>query len=406
MARKSPWAVVLFASLALVLGACSSSATNSGGSTAGSSADSPIKIGLINENAGSVGAYPEAAVAAQAAVDYINNRLNGVGGRRLKLYVCDVDGTVGTSQQCAEQMVSDGVAFVMGGLDPNQDVWYSILGPAGIPVIGGIPETQHDYTATDAYNFQGGTATIFPALSEYVHVFDPQVKSVGIILNDTPGATGSLPLIEKPLKSWGVKYTAVTVPTTQTDWTAPFIQVSKGNKVVIALLSGPNCVSLASASASQGNPSKIVLVGPCDSSTVYQATGKEMNGWIVTGSGPNPLGTSVQAKLYQQIMHKYAGAKANLSGFAPATFMNVMTAYLSVLKPLAGKTIDKASLIRQVTDSAGGNVFLGGKYKCPGVPFRAVCSYEVNYFTIENDNLVNGTSMVDTAPALQAAIKS
>ena len=122
----------------------------------------PYTIGFINQEAGSVGTFPEAIAASQAAVDYINTELCGFDGHMIELDTCQTDGTPATSQRCAEQMVNDGVPFVTGGLDGNMPAWYSILDGAGIPVIGGIPIAGPDFAAENSYMFVAGGAAAYP----------------------------------------------------------------------------------------------------------------------------------------------------------------------------------------------------------------------------------------------------
>ncbi|MSX81691.1 MAG: hypothetical protein F2736_02765, partial [Actinobacteria bacterium] len=47
----------------------------------------PILIGMINQEAGAAGAFPELSAADRAAVAFINNELGGVNGRPIQLEV-------------------------------------------------------------------------------------------------------------------------------------------------------------------------------------------------------------------------------------------------------------------------------------------------------------------------------
>lgn len=417
--RRLKSVALLVAALALSAAACSDdSETSTSGSGGGNtdtsgggtaSAADPslpkLKIGFINQEAGSAGTYPENKAAAEAAVQYINNELGGVDGHAIELDACATDGTVATSQKCAQQMVNDRVMFVTGGLDNNSQAWYPVLEPAGIPVLGGVPVAGADFNSTDAFYFVGGGATTYPGLAAYILKFMPDVKTVGILANDTPGAAAALPLVKKPLEAKGLSVTDVKVPTSQTDWLAPFASV-QDNDVVIVLVSSSNCISLAKARESQQSDLPMVSVSACYSKATVEGAGESaLNGWIVSQNFDDPQGDSDDANLYQDTMHKYAGADANLSGFAPVVFNDFMTLYNSILEPLGydGATVDK--ILAKVKDPAGGKVFMGPDYKCgvADAPFKAICNYNSHWFKIVDGKLTEPTEFVDLTDTIKVA---
>src|SRR5207342_2197038 len=106
--------------------------------------------------------------------------LGGVDGHAIEIDKCVADGTVASSQKCAQQMVSDNVLFVTGGLDNNMQAWYPILGPAKIPIVGGIPVAGADFTAANSFMFIGGGAVAYPGLAAYTLKYLPDAKNVGI----------------------------------------------------------------------------------------------------------------------------------------------------------------------------------------------------------------------------------
>jgi branched-chain amino acid transport system substrate-binding protein len=364
-----------------------------------------LKIGFINQEAGSAGTYPENKAAAEAAVQFINKELGGVGKHAIELDECVTDGTVASSQKCAQQMVNDKVTFVTGGLDNNMQGWYPILDPAGVPVIGGIPVAGADFNAANGYFFVGGGATTYPGLAAYIIMFMPNVKKVGVLANDTPGAAAALPLVTKPLQAKGVTVSNVKVPVSQADWLAPFASV-KDNDAVAVLVGSANCISLAKARDSQQSTVPMVSVSACYSQATVQGAGQSaLNGWTVNQNFDDPQGDSPDAKTFQDTMHKYAGANANLSGFAPVVFNDLITLYTNILKPLGyeGSTTDK--IVAKVKDPAGGKVFMGPTYKCAvtGAPFKAICNYYSHWFAIKEGKLTNPTPWVDLTDTIKVA---
>src|SRR4029453_7075149 len=170
------------------------------GTTPAPASGEALRIGFINQEAGSVGVYPETVAAAEAAVEYINPELGGLDGHPLELVKCVTDGTVPATQRCAEQMVNEGGVFAQAGLDNNLQALDPILEAAGLPLLGGIPITPGDFNATNARFFIAGGAVAYPGLATYILEFMPDVKTVGILANDSPGAAAALPLATKPLQ--------------------------------------------------------------------------------------------------------------------------------------------------------------------------------------------------------------
>ena len=106
--------------------------------TATRATGTPLVIGTINQDTGAAGAFPELTVADKVAVDFINTELNGVDGHPIKLLTCNTNFNADLSQSCAQQMVSDKVAAVIGGID----IWgtgIKTLENNGVPYVGGIP---------------------------------------------------------------------------------------------------------------------------------------------------------------------------------------------------------------------------------------------------------------------------
>ena len=370
----------------------------------GKASGTPVTIGFINQQAGSVATDPEATVAAQAAVSYINDQLDGVNGHPIKLDTCFTDGTVATSQTCAQQMVADKPLFVVGGIDDNEQAWYSILKPAGLYVLGSNPLTTTDFNSDDAFNFVGGDATALSALPQYVHTFLPKAKNVGILTINLPGAVSSLPLIQKPLKSYGVTVKTVIVPSSQTDWLSQYISLEHEDAIILLPVQ-QDCITVAQSAKSQDSHTPIVTVATCNDPSVFKAVGSEMDGWTTAFYGNDPNGTTPAAKLFQYVMKTYGGANPNLGAFAPSAYSNILTDYLEVLQPLGYSKLTVPNILSQVKNPKGGTVALfGNPYNCSGaLAFKSVCSYDVTYFDFKGTDLVNQRPFTSVLGTLKLA---
>ncbi len=370
----------------------------------GKASGTPVKIGFINQQAGSVATDPEATVAAQAAVSYINDQLDGVNGHPIQLVTCFTDGTASSSQNCAQQMVQDKPLFVIGGIDDNEQAWYSILKPAGLYVLGSNPLTTTDFGTDDAFNWTGGDSTQLSALPLYVHQYLPKAKNVGILTINLPGAVSSLPLIQKPLEHYGIKVKTVTVPSTQTNWLSQYISLEHEDAILLLPVQ-QDCITVAQSAKAQNSHTPIITVATCNDPSVFKAAGSDMDGWTTAFYGNSPTGATPEAKLYQAVLKKYAGANANLGAFAPSTYSNVMTDYLQVLEPLGYSNLTTAKILAQVKNPKGGKVSLFGiSYNCNGtLPFKSVCGYQVTYFDFKGTQLVNQRPFISVEPTLKLA---
>ena len=157
----------------------------------------------------------------------------------------------------------------------------------------------------------------------------------------------------------------------------------------------------------QGSDVPMVSVSSCYSQTVVEGAGETgLNGWVVNQYFDDPQGETPEAVQYREIMGQYAGADANLSGFAPVAFTNIMTAYNNVLQPLGFEGATAEAIVEKVTDPAGGKVFMGPEYQCrqPDAPFAAICNYNLQWFDIENGKLTNPTGFEDITATIVAGI--
>ena len=78
---------------------------------------SPITIGMVNQENTPAGSFPELSQAAQAAIDFVNENLDGVDGHPLNLDVCNTKFSTEGSTTCGQKFVEDKVPAVLGGID-------------------------------------------------------------------------------------------------------------------------------------------------------------------------------------------------------------------------------------------------------------------------------------------------
>src|SRR5207249_1058936 len=146
--------------LLLLIGACGSdtatttttkaaaatTTTGAGGTTTTASkaaSGQPLVIGLVSQELGQA-ALKDFAIGARAAKDYVNEQLNGIGGRPLQFLECLTDGSPEKSAACGNQFVEAKVALVFDTVDLGDPALHPILDTAGIPFVGEEPFTVED----------------------------------------------------------------------------------------------------------------------------------------------------------------------------------------------------------------------------------------------------------------------
>jgi branched-chain amino acid transport system substrate-binding protein len=370
--------------LGLILSACSSSkdsGSDGTGGGSGASSSGTVKIGFVNQTAGSVGTYPEITASFDATVAYINKELNGVGGKKIVLDKCVVDGTPATTQRCAQQMVNDKPNFVIWGNDYNSPVAWPILKAANQFVVGELPLSPGDFSATNVVFFNSGTAGSGPATAAYLEKHPTTIKKIGSLNSQNPAAQNSAKILAGTLKAAGFEYAGSDVSPTATDYTSALLALKpKDIGGIGEQLAENGCVALANAYAEQRITTPVLANQTCYSPSVLKSAGKNMVGWKVTELTADQAGDTPDAELYRKIASQYAvnGEKVE-GGQAALAFSTMMTTYNNILKPLAGKDITPASVEALVKGPAKtGKITLGGDYSCGAVKILpTVCGLQV-----------------------------
>ncbi|UVF76940.1 ABC transporter substrate-binding protein [Gordonia mangrovi] len=359
--------------------------TENGGS-ADSGGSGTIKVGFINQTAGSVGTYPEVQAAFEATVQYINEELDGVGGKKIELDSCAVDGTPTSSQRCAQQMVTNKPAFVFLGNDYNSGVTYPILDGAGLMVIGEVPLSLPDFNAPNVAFFNSGTAGSGPVIPAYLKLHPTQNKSFGALVSQNPAALAAATLLEVPLEQAGYSFQQTAVSPTATDYSSSLLSINPAQLGgLTGILASNGCVAFANAYGQQNLNTPVIANQTCYAPDVLAAAGENMVGWKVTQLTADPMGETEDAVLYRKIMSTYAKGTEPGAGQAALAFSTVMTTYNNILKPMGSSEVTSKAVKDALAGPAKtGKVALGGNYECGGTvaALPTVCGWGIYMYEI------------------------
>lgn len=378
-----------------------------------------IKIGFLNPE-GPVINFPEYRVSAQAAVDYINKELGGIGGDPstgtpgvpVKLEVCKYNALVPTELPgCANTLAAAKPLLVFVTLAFGS-AHVEIFQQTKTPIIVGTPIFPTDFSTPGAYAIGGGGGCLGVHLGlvwyatqvlKKTRVAVPWAKSApGIFcfndleakpMDTLAGKTLSGTRIVSTSKKLGtiptLTYEQYPILTGAADVSpeATKIMAFKPD-VMIYSNAGAECWAMVNALIKLGwTPAAfpIVLTGACIDLTTMGKLGDKIKGIITIGGlsilDPDALtgAYKTDALTYGTKMFTYSkDRKLNGTGFATAGFSAIMTLWL-VASEVKG-TLNAKSMVAILKDTNGHRAFgsTGLYCKLAFAPYTSVCASQVS----------------------------
>jgi branched-chain amino acid transport system substrate-binding protein len=397
--------VAAAAALVLGLGACSSSGasgTSSSGGSGGAASGptgSTITIGAQDSNAGAA-AFPQTGFGAQAAEWYINNKLGGINGHKLKVDLCHDSSTTDTAIACANKFVSEKVPVVYDTYDSLLGADVPILGAANIPIVGAYASASPADGAPAGKTFYFTGPTAVSALNSLTIIKKLGGSKAALAVQDATAAHTYVANTLNPIaKTLGidisnVQYLDVSSPN-YTVAAATEIQAHPDVAGVIAL-PDDGCTALFQALRQQGYTGTITA-GSCNQ--FIKAMGPQAKGivisprtWVVGSEKYAPADVKKQISDFTDAM-KAIGQESQISGRSIASFAGLVTLAQEMSK-IQGD-ITPASVTTQVQSIKDVQMFLGPKITCdgqqwPGYP--SACSHQAIYFTVQSDGTIKPPS--------------
>jgi branched-chain amino acid transport system substrate-binding protein len=381
--------VTAAAVLALTAAGCSSSSSSSsstpssGSSTTAASSSvfgtpkkatgSPYVFGMINDETGAV-TFPEARQGAIAAVDYVNNYLNGINGHPIVIDACTGDGTPATAARCANQLVAAHPLAILGAADVGAPASIPIYQHANLAYLGGIPFTPVPETATNSIQFWSVSVGDNAAAAVYAGK-TLGLKSVALIYFSNPQGESLLPQITPVFKAAGIT-TIKDIPLSPTSPDpSPQAALVESSGAQLAYVDVPNgCGNVLKALKSVGFTGKIIGIDPCSAPPVISAAAGGANGMYIASPFMLQSGSSQQAQLFQAAMKKWAAPGTLIDSISTAGFATVMNVQ-QMLSTISG-TPTTASILAAFKSGTHQN-FLSHPYTCDGQALKdapAICN--------------------------------
>lgn len=370
----------------------------------------PFVIGVQNLEGDPNGSFPEYSLAMQAAADYVNAELGGLGGRPIEIELCKSVVSPDDSQRCANELSAGGVDLAMSTINFFGN-HFSIYEGSGIPVVVVTPITLADFTAPGVFSIGAGggclgvhTGLVEFATNEIEALEGIDVQTVGVPWADTPpGVVCYNDLEAKPLDVLNgttpgdaaragskpdLTYVGVPIAPATPDVTPQATEVLDAEPdVIIFSAQGADCWNFVDALGRLGwTPDQIPLVlsGACTDFDAQRAAGPLAEGVYFVPS-PNSLLSPLEdqepgknlddATIYQGKAAEYGLPESELfKGFATQGFSAIMNVWEASqgLDEVTGTAIADAFA---ATDGSG-TTFGGAPLDCAGAPapYVAVCS--------------------------------
>lgn len=264
-----------------------------------------VKVGLITEGGSeAIGSQSELTeTGADIAVQYANEYLGGIGGRPIELVVCGTQATPAGAQDCANQMVDEGVVAVTMPFNGFGEATAPIITGAGIPYVIGSGNSAAELTAPGAFALTGGYPGTLGAFAQ--HASDQGFEKFAMIVIDVPSATQAAEQLGAMVfGNAGVEFEVITAAPGTPDLTPQLQSAIDGDADAIGLTGDVTfCSSFLQAYQTLALDVPKYVIGPCIDPTVIESLGDTLAGsYLAT----NTTGEGEDADLYGAMVSTYA----------------------------------------------------------------------------------------------------
>jgi branched-chain amino acid transport system substrate-binding protein len=134
----------------------------------------PFKVSMINLEGDAAGTFPDAREGAEAAVQFINEQLGGIGadyeagtpGRPIELTVCSHTVTQEEAQRCANEIVGQDPDLIQIGVDFFTPLLYPVF--QGVPTVQNLPIFVADFDQPGVFSAIGGCPGDFITAAQFM----------------------------------------------------------------------------------------------------------------------------------------------------------------------------------------------------------------------------------------------
>jgi branched-chain amino acid transport system substrate-binding protein len=349
---------------------------------------SPVKVGLMNPEGGTAVNQPEGRIAAQAAVDYANANLGGLGGHKIVLDVCKTKEEDPSSLTgCANQMVQDKVVGVVETNTGNGPLIVPIITGAGIAYTSYQGASAQEMGTPNAFLWTAGVPGVSIAMAKAAAAAG--AKSFTMFVTANGNTAAAVQGMASPIfQAAHIALTVTPIPLGTPDASPQVAAGLKSNPGAVAIIGDATmCTSTLKGLDTVGSSVPRYVIQPCMDPSVYKADPKGLDGAYLYSTSDGS-GSDKEAQVFQAVMAKYAPGQTT-GGAAPTGYQSMLGFIRAVDAGIGSKDVTAANVIsaikaaKNVPLPAGGGIVMNCNGKqLPQIP--NVCSSAALVGQIEN----------------------
>lgn len=383
------------AACVLSVAACSSSSSDdSGSSNGGSAADGgtqatgeAVKVGVFDPSKGPA-AQPGVMTGVNAAVDYINNQIGGIGGRPVEIVDCDIDLTSPeTTISCANQFVQGGVSAAIDGFNTESAAAMPILSSAGIPLVGLIPYNTATGAVADDRVYFGPPPAAF--LVGFMQSLKAEGKNSLTLANaDLPQAHQVFDGLMVPLgQQLGIDVNGIYYPPTGPNYTALATTLAEGDPAAAGLMTSASdngCTNLAQSMRSVGYEGTVFLAACTEYIDVMGAQAVGSWGYSPIWQPPAIDSAPEDIKGNIETAQKFIENQGGTAGFYGYGAFATLVDFARTLTDAGVTDFTGPNILTALKGVSGYQSFLGPELNC-GKATTPNCTTEMLLFEVVGD---------------------
>jgi len=339
-----------------------------GSADTAASSQPAVSIGYFDD-IGGVPSFPDNRVAANAAVQFVNNDLGGVAGHPIKLVDCFVATTEQQGQACAQQFLAQKVKLVVEGTALlGAQALHSALNGA-IPVVVSDPANLADATAKNSYSLTAGGFGTIPSFVSGASALKAKTASL-LFPSDDPTGLALAGQFNKAAGAAGLTLTKAGYTTSSPD-ILPTVIAAKSSSTDVTMTFfavPPACIAGAKAFQQENVTKPIISLGTCLATPVKAALG-DYPKWLYANLIENPAAPSPDSAVqgYLQVMRHYAGANADTGELPAGAWLGVLAA-VRALNLAGGAGASTSAISNQLKTYTGPTPMAAPTVKYGSVP--------------------------------------
>jgi branched-chain amino acid transport system substrate-binding protein len=367
----------------------------------------PVPIGIITDGATPGFDTSDEPRAAQATVDFWNERRGGIGGRPIELVTCETGGDPAGATDCGNQMVEENVVAVVFGNSAVGDSAWEPLHEAGIP-------TMYFQTTGDALTRD--PESTFTLVNPLPAVFGLPISvaesedadKVAFVVIDVPVAVEAFETNgQEILENAGLDHDVVRVAPGTADMTPQMQEIVDGGAEVVQVMGNDTfCIAAYQGLAAAGYEGAITSVSQCITNATREALpGGELEGISIISSYAIGATDDPTYQLYQAVIEAYGRDIEEVANIYPMGAYTVTAALATALEGIAGDITPQtvAQTIKAMPETelpgGGGATFRCGGSALPSLP--AVCTNQWLRTTLDADGQPSDYEVEDSSDILE-----